>query len=277
MRKTVIFSKLYHISGDLENILSSVKYGFFIQVIESDFVGKPREKSKTTSHKIEASISEELRINWHLEKEEVIKVIFERVKEFVNEKIRKNALPPKEELKLLTSSEEDECPFNIAIIQDPIEGIRYEIDIDEESDSTSIPDLQSNNKEAYVDKARIQELKQIQSSQFDLCKLIRLCEELNESYANQNYLATAMLVRSIIDHIPPIFNASLFSQVANNYSAGTKSFKEHMQNLESLFRKISDSFLHTHIRAKEVLPNRNQVNFSPSLDCLLSEIIRILK
>lgn len=277
MRKTVIFEKPYHISGNIESsYYNDLEYMFPIRVVQTDLIGKPREKSETTHHKIKVKITEELQTNWHLKKAEIVKVLFERVKEHIDEKIRKNTLLEKEELKLLTSNEDDECPFNIAAIQDPTDGIQYEIDAEEENDSVTIRNA-AYKESYYVDLARIQELKHIQSTQFDLCRLIQLCEELNKSYGNENYLATAILVRSIIDHVPPIFGVSYFSQVANNYSAGTKSFREHMQNLENLFRKISDSFLHTHIRAKEVLPNRNQVNFSPSLDCLLSEIIRILK
>jgi hypothetical protein len=129
----------------------------------------------------------------------------------------------------------------------------------------------------YVNNDRIQELRSLQPSNFDLSRLIKLCEELNSAHINKNYLSIALLIRAIIDHVPPIFNVSNFSQVANNYSTGTKSFKDHMKNLDDLLRKLSDSYLHTHIRQKEVLPNETQVNFSASLDFLLSEIIRILK
>jgi len=84
-----------------------------------------------------------------------------------------------------------------------------------------------------------------------------------------------MLVRAIADHIPPIFEKSTFTEVANNH--GSKSFKESMKNLDNSSRKISDSHLHTQIRKKEVLPNSNQVDFSNDLDVLLGEIYRVLK
>jgi len=50
-----------------------------------------------------------------------------------------------------------------------------------------------------------------------------------------------------------------------------------MTHLDKSSRKIADAFLHTHIRNKEVLPNKTQVNFSRDLDVLLGEIVRILK
>lgn len=130
--------------------------------------------------------------------------------------------------------------------------------------------------EPYVDLERIKELGAIKSDNFDLVKLIKLCEELNESYANGCYLAVAMLVRAILDHVPPIFECKSFAEVANNF-AGSRSFKHSMANLENSSRKIADAHLHGQIRSKETLPNKTQVNFSNDLDVLLAEIVRVLK
>jgi hypothetical protein len=90
-------------------------------------------------------------------------------------------------------------------------------------------------------------------------------------------MAVAMLVRAILDHVPPIFSCKNFAEVSNNYGGGSKSFKQSMANLESSSRKIADSHLHTQIRSKEILPNKTQVNFSNDLDVLLAEIVRLLK
>lgn len=128
----------------------------------------------------------------------------------------------------------------------------------------------------FVDPTRLEEIRSLSSSTYDLTKLVRFCDELNICYADDCFLATAMLVRAILDHVPPIFSVKNFSEVANNY-AGAKSFKESMQHLEKSSRKIADSHLHLQIRAKEVLPNRTQVNFSSDLDVLLAEIVRVLK
>ena len=127
----------------------------------------------------------------------------------------------------------------------------------------------------FVDNTRIEELKSIKSSKYDLTKLIGFCEELNIAYSYNCYLTTVIIVRSIIDHVPPIFGKNSFPEVTNN--TGSKSFKESMKILNDTSRKIADSHLHTHIRKKEVLPNKNQVDFSHNLDVLLGEIYRILK
>ena len=137
---------------------------------------------------------------------------------------------------------------------------------------------QDNKKDLkdFVNTGRLENLKGIKSQKFDLTRLIRLCEELNICYKNDAYMSCAMITRSILDHVPPIFGQKTFPEVYNNY-AGARSFKEAMNNLDKFSRKIADFHLHTHIRQKEVLPNKTQINFSNPLDVLLSEVIRLLK
>ena len=127
----------------------------------------------------------------------------------------------------------------------------------------------------FVNPDRINELRNISNSKFDFSKLLRYCEEVNLCYQNECYLAVAMLTRAIIDHIPPIFNAPDFQNVYGQN--GTKSFKEHMTHLDKSSRKIADSYLHSHIRNKESLPNQTQVNFSQAIDVLLAEICKLTK
>jgi len=128
----------------------------------------------------------------------------------------------------------------------------------------------------YVNIQRIDELRFINGTSYDLSKLIRMCDELNICYSSGAYFAALMLVRSILDHIPPIFGCRTFSEIANNHNGG-KSFKEAMQRLENTSRKIADSYLHSQIRNSESLPNSTQVKFDSELDFLLAEIYRILK
>jgi hypothetical protein len=134
---------------------------------------------------------------------------------------------------------------------------------------------QTSNTE-YIINNRILELQLLQSSKFDFSKLITICEELNLAYTNGMYYSTAMLSRSILDHVPPIFGMEKFKEVANNYQ-GSKSFKECMQHLDNSMRKIADSFLHQTIRRVEDQPNENQIDCRRELDLLLGEIIRITK
>lgn len=126
----------------------------------------------------------------------------------------------------------------------------------------------------YVDEERLTQLRIIRSPEFDLSRLIRLCEELNICFTHECYHAIPMLIRAIIDHVPTIFGEKTFEQVISQH--GTKSFKEQMDHLDKSLRKIADSYLHSHVRRKESLPNKTQVNFAASLDVLLAEIVRIV-
>lgn len=128
----------------------------------------------------------------------------------------------------------------------------------------------------FVDLKRIQELEQITNDSYDLRRLIELCKELNYANEKKSYLAIAMITRTIINHVPPIFNSKKFSEVANNYNGG-KSFKELMLRLDNSLKNIAGNHLHKQISSSEVLPNFTQVNFAPELDMLLSEIISILR
>ena len=126
----------------------------------------------------------------------------------------------------------------------------------------------------FVNLNRIKELEKTSSSEFDLTKLIKLCNEINFNYEENNFLSVGILCRTILNHIPPIFGFRKFSEVANNY--GTKSFKDSMSNLDNSMRKIADGFLHTTIRKKESLPNETQIDFRQALDVLIEEILRKL-
>jgi hypothetical protein len=128
--------------------------------------------------------------------------------------------------------------------------------------------------QAFVAESRLSELRAITGGRFDMQRLIALAEELNNCWGRGDVHAVAMLTRAIIDHVPPVFNAKNFDEVANNY-AGSKSFKDSMQHLANSAKKIADGHLHTQIRRKEVLPTSTQVDFSRDLDVLLAEIVRI--
>lgn len=153
-----------------------------------------------------------------------------------------------------------------------VEQLRHEIDTSNQPDAIKLMPPQKN----YIHQDRIKELQAIASDKFDLCKLLKFCEELNDCHRANNLFAIILLTRALIDHIPPIFGFKTFNEVVNNYS-GTKSFKENMERLNSSCRKIADQHLHTPIRKSESIPTMNQVDFSNDIDVLLAEIHRILK
>lgn len=125
----------------------------------------------------------------------------------------------------------------------------------------------------YVNPVRINQLRAINSQDFDLVRLVRLCEELNVCSRKECYLAIAMLTRTILHHVPPIFSCQSFTEVANSR---TRSMKAEMGQLDHSLKNIADQHLHIQIRRKEVLPPRTQVDLSADLDVLLGEVVRLL-
>lgn len=138
-------------------------------------------------------------------------------------------------------------------------------------------DLQVLDGATIIAESRLVELRSLVQPDFDFRKLIRLCEEINATYGLRCYYATAMLLRGLLDHVPPLFGFKTFSEVANNYAGGGRSFKETMHHLENASRKVGDAHLHMPIRKSETLPTAQQANCGQQLDVLLSEIVRITR
>lgn len=126
----------------------------------------------------------------------------------------------------------------------------------------------------YINKKRIADLQSLSCDSWDYSRLIALCRELNLAYENKCYFSAGMLVRAILDHVPPLFSARSFAEASSSYG-GPKSFKSAMKKLDVLSRDLADGFLHTQIRSKESLPSQEQIDFRSLMDALLGEIVRI--
>ena len=145
-----------------------------------------------------------------------------------------------------------------------------------ESNRVQIYPRRKKKNGLFIDSQRIKELKTNTSRKYDLSRLIRMCEEINDNFSKKNYISVIVLVRTILNHVAPIFDFKSFTEVSNNYKC-ERSLKDTFQHLENSSRKIADGYLHIPIRDKEVLPTLTQVNFSQDTDSLLGEIVRILK
>ena len=125
----------------------------------------------------------------------------------------------------------------------------------------------------YIKPKIIIELKNIKNKNFDLTKLVKFCEELNISFKRKNYLSCSLLIRAVMNHIPPIFGYNTFSQVVSN---SNKSIKEILSQLENS-RPIADLNNHALIGKRESLPSKNQIEpYKPSFEILILEIIKKL-
>ena len=137
-----------------------------------------------------------------------------------------------------------------------------------------VPDETS---EPFIDPSRLKELVTLPRTTYDTLRLAQMLAELDRAYRSNSFLSCALLLRAILDHVPPIFGLGSFAEVASNYAGGGKSFRESMQHLQNSARKIGDSHLHAQIRVKESVPTRTQVEFRADIDVLIGEIVRIMR
>lgn len=127
------------------------------------------------------------------------------------------------------------------------------------------------NSSVFLNKDLILELKSIENSRLDLSKLIKICEELNDSYVRANYIACALLIRAVLNHVPPVFGKEHFSDVVGQSG---RSIKAILKRLNEDARPIAD--LHTHIlmRHKESLPSKSQIEpYKAAFEVLIQEVI----
>jgi hypothetical protein len=127
----------------------------------------------------------------------------------------------------------------------------------------------------FIDSSVIEKLSQIQNKKYDLAKVIQFCREINGTFNSGYFFATALLIRALINHIPPIFGYERFEQVV---SQSTKSRKELFKPLDDIARDVADLHTHDTIRHKENLPTKRQLEpFKPNVEILLQEIITELQ
>ena len=112
------------------------------------------------------------------------------------------------------------------------------------------------NENVFVDNDIINQLINIKNPNFDLSKLVKFLKELNINYKFGNYLSSILILRAIINHVPPIFGFKTFSEVV---AQANKSTKIILQKLEDDARPIADLHTHMTIRKKEALPTKQQI------------------
>lgn len=125
--------------------------------------------------------------------------------------------------------------------------------------------------EYFVSAALVARLESISCGSFHTVKLAGYCRELNSSYYHGNVVACLLLIRAIMNHIPPVFGHSTFEQVAANVP---RSQKETFTHLQSGVRKLADMYTHTPIRRREAYPTRTQVDpYKAQVEVLLQEVL----
>ena len=145
--------------------------------------------------------------------------------------------------------------------------------IDQLREAAADPDYEDGlgQATAFIAPEVLAALRAVPAGRFDLRKLVRFCEELDNAYRRGNYLSAILLMRAVMNHVPPVFGQSSFAAVAAN--AG-RSVKPMLERLEREARPIADLHSHILIRARESLPSRHQLEpYKGSFELLLQEVM----
>ena len=122
-----------------------------------------------------------------------------------------------------------------------------------------------------IDPGLIERLASAQSAQFDVRFLVRMCREINSCFAHGNVVATALLMRAVLNYVPPVFGHKTFPQVVANVG---QSLKESFAHLENGLRRIADFHTHRLIGPAELYPSSAQVEpFKGPFELLLQHVL----
>ncbi len=105
--------------------------------------------------------------------------------------------------------------------------------------------------------------------QFDCAKLLRLVEELNDNYVRGGTYAVHVILRAILDHIPPLLGCANFTAAVNNYPWG-RTDRAYMKRLLD-FKLQADDALHRQISTQADLLSLDDVPPRVWINRLLQE------
>ena len=127
----------------------------------------------------------------------------------------------------------------------------------------------------YVDLRLIEELEELDKTcPRSLDKLLDLARELNSNYAADHPYACHMLLRAILDHIPPAFGYERFAQVVSNHSWGVTDSKYVKKLAET--RNASDDVLHRQIGNSPSRIGMEDLPPRPYVNALLQQLLNVL-
>ncbi|MCC7336831.1 MAG: hypothetical protein IT422_17200 [Pirellulaceae bacterium] len=122
-----------------------------------------------------------------------------------------------------------------------------------------------------VQTGLISRLESATTQQFNTDFLVRLCKEINSSFAHGNIVSTALTMRAVLNYVPPVFGHKTFDQVTANSS---RSLKPTLELLQEGLRKIADFHTHRTISKCDLYPSAAQVElYKPQFELLLLEVL----
>jgi hypothetical protein len=122
-----------------------------------------------------------------------------------------------------------------------------------------------------IESGLIERLARLRSPEFSPSLLVTMCNEINSSFRNGNLVATILLMRAVLNYVPPVFGRDTFSQVVANSG---RSLRDSFDHLENGLRKIADFHTHRLLDSADLSPTRAQVEpFKPQFELLLQQAV----
>lgn len=144
----------------------------------------------------------------------------------------------------------------------------------EASKDPNYGDIVASNS-AFLNADLLMGLKASPKRKFDAIKLVKMCEELNDAYARGNYITSVLLLRAVMNHVPPIFEVKSFREVV---AQSGRSLKSVLGRLEDEARPIADLHTHMTIRKSEHIPTKNQIEpYKAPFEILIAEVVARLE
>ena len=132
----------------------------------------------------------------------------------------------------------------------------------------------NRNENCLISKEMIDKFRLKQHPKLKYSRLVVLLGEINSSWNNGNYNAVALLIRTVMNHIPPVFGFKKFEEVANNPKF-ISSVKRALGTLQNSMKHLADIIAHEQISEKEPRSISGvEVDCRQSLKLLLDEILR---
>ncbi|OGM26853.1 hypothetical protein A2627_05560 [Candidatus Woesebacteria bacterium RIFCSPHIGHO2_01_FULL_39_28] len=128
----------------------------------------------------------------------------------------------------------------------------------------------STMKNSYISPVIIGKLANKRGN-FNYEKLLILLGELNINFSKRHVYASAMLIRAVLDHVPPLLGLGTFEEVVNNYS-WSQTDGRFMKSLLD-FKDEANDILHTPISEKGNYLSMDNIPSSNRLNRLLEECL----
>jgi hypothetical protein len=153
---------------------------------------------------------------------------------------------------------DEQEPLKIESIYDVYSSKAYldAISSDIASDLENTEMSETGSRTPVISPVLIKALREAKPNSFDASRLAEYCREINSGFAHGNLISCILLMRAVLNHVPPVFGHTDFSQVVANVG---RSLKDSFEHLDESLRKIGDLYTHQHIRKKDHLPTPGQV------------------